>query len=97
MVVVARPTVVLERSVELGFSQRQKQGDENTGPPKTHLQVSTQAPLQFEEVPKETRIPVLSWRFNIRCARFWNKAAEFHLVCRCCGCGGLCGSDNGPL
>lgn len=84
VVVVARPSVVLgklERSVELGFSQRQTQSDENTGPPKTHLQVSTQAPLQFEEVPKETSIPVLSWRFNIRCTRFWNKAAEFHLVC----------------
>lgn len=83
VMVVAESSVVLvklERSVELSFSQGQTQSDENTALRKSHLPISTQAPLGFEEIPKETNIPVLSWRFNVGCTHFWNKAAEFHLV-----------------
>lgn len=84
VVVVAESSVILVklvRAVELSFSQGQTQGDENTAPRKTHLPESTQAPLEFEEIPKEPNIPVLSSRFDVGgCAHFWNKAAEFHLV-----------------
>lgn len=65
VLVVAESRVVLvqlERSVELGVSQGQTQGDENTALGKSHLPISTPAPLGFEEIPKgdKSSSPLLS-------------------------------------